>query len=348
VAAHLLECARCRDELAAFEETRSYFDEPPPLAAEAAAAIRFRLEAAARAARPAVERRPARRGLWTIAAIVLGGAVAVAWLAWPATVHRAAVHASSGAAYERVAAEPDEVYRVREGTVTFDVPPLGRDRRFRVLVGSERVEVHGTRFRVTAEHDRLESVAVDEGVVSLLLDDGSERLLSAGSRYDRAELVANRIAEPRIAPRPADRTAEVVRERGEQTSTAHEPPRRPERDAARRVPRAQGDDRSVREGAPSDPSPAVAPAPDGAFQEAWALHRAGDHDAAARAFDALLERAGLGGRRADVLYWSARSHDAAGRTAIARARFDELVRAHPDAWHAADARLRLARMSPSP
>jgi hypothetical protein len=76
---------------------------------------------------------------------------------------------------------------------------------------------------------------------------------------------------------------------------------------------------------------------DARFHAAWQLVRAGRHAAAALALDDLLAAAGANPRRADILYWSARSHAAAGNRALARARIAELLRAHPDSWHRADA-----------
>jgi TolA-binding protein len=84
---------------------------------------------------------------------------------------------------------------------------------------------------------------------------------------------------------------------------------------------------------------------DARFQSAWRLYRAGQYDEAAAGFDRLLAAYGDGPRRGDLLFWSGRAHLLAGRPAVGRARLEELLRAHPEAWHAPDARVLLDRLA---
>ena len=79
---------------------------------------------------------------------------------------------------------------------------------------------------------------------------------------------------------------------------------------------------------------------DAAFRRAWRLLQAGRYTQAARAFDALGQAPGLDpGRRADVLYWSAKAHQLGGEWRAAQARAGGLAERSPDAWHAPDAAL---------
>jgi len=90
-------------------------------------------------------------------------------------------------------------------------------------------------------------------------------------------------------------------------------------------------------------SPRPRPNTDSGFAQAWQLYRAGRTDAASYAFDALLAQE-LGERRADVLFWSARSHQAGGRNDAASRHLQELLRTFPSSWHAAQARTLLERI----
>lgn len=87
------------------------------------------------------------------------------------------------AEYVRDSQGPREVVRLRHGSVQFHVRPLPPGSRFIVRVGDAEVEVKGTQFVVTAEHDRLQSVAVDHGLVEVRLVQQPSMLLSAGQTW---------------------------------------------------------------------------------------------------------------------------------------------------------------------
>jgi len=69
------------------------------------------------------------------------------------------------------------------GTLGVHVEHLASGQRFVVALPDGELEVHGTRFIVEVREGRTERVLVTEGVVSLRLNGGPERLLKAGESY---------------------------------------------------------------------------------------------------------------------------------------------------------------------
>lgn len=77
-----------------------------------------------------------------------------------------------------------------------------------------------------------------------------------------------------------------------------------------------------------------------AFRAAWERLHAGRAAEAAKAFDELSRRPSLDqGRRADALYWAARSYQQAGDLGSAQSRAEQLAEREPSAWHAPQAAL---------
>jgi TolA-binding protein len=91
----------------------------------------------------------------------------------------------------------DEVVRLRQGRVRLHVAPLSGQQRFRVVVGDGEVEVRGTTFDVQVDADRLQAVAVTEGVVVVRRAAEPAVWLRAGEAWS-------------TAPRPGEAPALVV------------------------------------------------------------------------------------------------------------------------------------------
>lgn len=129
--------------------------------------------------------------------------------------------AEDGTNYEIRGSRQDRIVRLRHGKVTCDVDRRAKIERFRVVVGDAEVEVRGTRFRVVAKHDRLESVHVERGRVEVRPDQGEFVALLAGQSWPQA--VAKVVHEPDAAPT----TPKVSRRRRTaplKTHTAHPEP----------------------------------------------------------------------------------------------------------------------------
>ena len=204
---------------------------------------------------------------------------------------------------ERIA--PDEVHRVLDGAARFEVDPLSDGERFRVMAGDATIEVRGTSFRIDVREGLLREVEVAEGEVEVRVGDRTVAHLRTGARWSRADMSASRQAElgPPTTPRA-----------GRTTTAPVEDERVPARaDATHRVDRE--------------------------FSVAWRLHREGDHSRAAALLDALTDDRALdAGRRADILYWSARAHLALGDCAAAHDRAARSLATAPNGWYASRAR----------
>jgi hypothetical protein len=70
-----------------------------------------------------------------------------------------------------------------EGMATFHVEHVRSGHRFLLALPDGEIEVRGTRFTVSVQHARTQSVEVSEGIVALRLTGQAERLLGAGERW---------------------------------------------------------------------------------------------------------------------------------------------------------------------
>jgi TolA-binding protein len=102
---------------------------------------------------------------------------------------------------------PDEIVTLHDGTIHLDVDPLRSGERFRVLIGTSEIEVRGTAFDVTADHDRLVGVHVVHGRVEVRPAGRATVVLVAGGDWTDAPIAATEPAPPALpAPHPHIRT----------------------------------------------------------------------------------------------------------------------------------------------
>lgn len=138
---------------------------------------------------------------WRRVAFTLGGIVWLSFAAWTIStrvLHRvqptppivkelrsfhAVIRPCSNTVLSVEGDEADDRVRLREGTASFDVVPLGPGQRFRVIVGDGEVEVRGTSFDVVADHDRLSDVRVRHGQVAVRTKERPDILLEAGEQW---------------------------------------------------------------------------------------------------------------------------------------------------------------------
>jgi redox-sensitive bicupin YhaK (pirin superfamily) len=199
-----------------------------------------------------------------------------------APIQRATVHARDGANFARLSAQPDEIIRLYEGTITVQVDPLRDGERFRVITGDAEVEVHGTVFDVSSAEDRLSGVRVVRGVVEVRPSQAPTRTLHEGqawnaprTRRERPTAPAQRVpsasSDTRSGQRPnsSNDGAEDAFERGWRALQRGEPA-----DAARLLG-------SVPQGA--------ALGEDAAYWRAIALYRSEQQASAVRTFEEFLD-----------------------------------------------------------
>jgi len=349
IRSHAGDCARCGpawQEIAALVEVGRAVPPPSP-SPERREEIRTALLARngpAPGARGA--ERPAWRTRLAIAPLAAAAAIALAWWARgqgapaspvpPASIARAHLLAHDGARYMIAAAQPDEIVRLVDGTITVEVEPLQPGERFRVITGDGEVEVKGTAFDVTAAGDHLSSVRVMHGVVAVRPAGSAEQLLVTG-RVWRA---------PPVAPMsPVDTAGPAAAAAAEATD-----------DAAGAVGRRQPVPRRAPGGAPSggarrgprikttsDAGP-LAPARTAAqqaFDEGWSAIRAADFDAAASAFERAASSEADALLAEDARYWRAVALARARRAARAAGAFEEFLDTYPSSPRAAEASVML-------
>ena len=196
-------------------------------------------------------RRPIAGRRWLVPALVIAAAAGLlVVLRAPSTDHpdaapvaairRGTVHAHAGASYTRASELPDEIVRLRSGTIDVDVDPLASGERFRVIVGTDEVEVHGTSFEVVAEADRLIAVSVLHGRVEVR-HQGEVAILTAGRSWHVAAAASVETPAPTVAVAPPAPAPVVPKRPRRSVSTGVSPPPASEPPAveAPRVPDAQ-------------------------------------------------------------------------------------------------------------
>jgi len=167
-------------------------------------------------ARAQLHRVPPRTRRYVAVVPLVAAAAGALWIVRPAPAlspmvlpalpefpHRGHVHPLAGAAFELRSAVPDERVVLHDGTIELDVDHLHPTERFRVTIGASEVEVRGTGFTVTADHDRLVEVRVAHGRVEVRPADRAQVTLGSGDRWTAIPVVPP--PPPPPAPSPPRR-----------------------------------------------------------------------------------------------------------------------------------------------
>jgi hypothetical protein len=183
----------------------------------------------------------ARRRRWVVpaAAVVAAAALlAVVRVTWfdddsadppaPRVAVRGHIHPHGGAKYVEVSAPPDHVIRLREGAIDVDVDPLRPGERFRVIVGADTIEVHGTSLQIMSSADYLTGVHVAHGHVELRRAGAAAVHLTGGQTWHEPTTVALPPAPPpapmKLAPPARHREPPHVASAMPREATAERPP----------------------------------------------------------------------------------------------------------------------------
>jgi hypothetical protein len=100
---------------------------------------------------------------------------------------RGTVHPNNGAVFDTLGGQPDEVVRLRDGSIGVEVEPLAEHEHFRVVTGDAEVEVRGTSFAVAVVGDHLRDVSVVHGQVVVRPHGGDPVTLGSGQRWAAVE-----------------------------------------------------------------------------------------------------------------------------------------------------------------
>ena len=323
--AHLTTCASCRASWDGFQAAIGLardlaLDLPSPARREE---VRASILAAAESgqARPICTRTAHLR--WPAV-----GAAAVVAAIWILHGHmrqqqprsHAAVHARTGAAFVMTSAPPDEMLRLRSGTLDVQVDPLERGQRFRVVVGDGEVEVRGTAFTVSADDDRLTGVSVAHGRVEVRTRDGKPAVLGPGQAWRPSYSVDTEIARAQ-QPEPARAPPPVLVPRTASLPAWRRSARPRERAVAIAEPSAA---RALDRGPPVGPT-----AQESLYNGAWDAMRAGEFVKAAERFAAVISAAPHGPLADEGAFWRAVATARAGRPTLAIDLFREMLDGYP-------------------
>jgi hypothetical protein len=359
LAAHLGACETCRaawdGARAAIELARALPAGVPPASRreEVRTAVLAAVGGLAETGRP-------RRRAWI--APVIAGAAAAGAVGYLALSHASApvagghshgtVRPHAGARYV-TSAGPDEIIRLSDGEIDVDVEPLHPGERFRVVVGTTELEVHGTAFTVTASAEHLVAVAVAHGRVDLHPDAGAPATLATGQSWHAAVAAAigpARPVSPALTPPPAP-PAHAVASSASPSPASPSPafPPHPSRVAPPRKAIAPSAARSEAPGSGLDPAPAPpapsrpAPAPpprsadEVSYDDAWTALRTGAFARAASGFARVLLAAPDGPLAEDAGFWRAVALARGKRSAEAMSAFRDFLDAYPRSVRAGEA-----------
>ncbi len=345
LAAHIESCASCRAAWQELDAALRFARELPVDVPSSSHREEVRTALLAMPLPMAIQPRRRRRVSIMIGASVgLGlAAVAAAAVAIVVVAPHVPEHVAHGTIYPHARAlvattsqPPDEVARLRDGTIDVEVSPLAPGERFRVVVGDGEVEVRGTAFSVTADRDHLVAVNVVHGRVEVRPAGQPTTVLHGGESWHPPEVTA--AAPPAVvveraqvaAPAPIPMSPRVA---------IHRPPSPVVVPGHRPSPQLQ---------------PAPRPADALAYDAAWAALRSGDFRGAADAFGRGLELAPDGALADDARYWravslarlakSAQSSTRAAAAAAAVTAFRDVCDGHASSHHRGEASAMLGWM----
>lgn len=261
---------------------------------------------------PPVVRPPSRKKSWiaatAIATSAAAAAIAVLALRSPQLTppeHRAAIQAANGARFVHKKAEvgAPEVVELSHGTVHLEVSPLPPGERMILRTLDAELEVHGTRFDVTAADDRLQLAQVFEGVVELRRNGELPVLLRAGAKWERPRELAATPVEPKTETQVEEEQRPLPkRRRAPQLEAAHEK----------------------------------------TFRDAWAAFARGDMSQAAELFAEAEAKGANTSLAEDAAYGRALALERAGKTQEAIAEMERFLARHPNGTRADEVSVSLA------
>ncbi len=266
--------------------------------------------------------------------------------------YRGQIHPSLGASFERVGTPGHELVRVRHGVMRFSVEPLQGTEFFRVAVGSDMVEVHGTVFNVTAIANELVSVSVVRGRVDVLPATGDrislrpgehwispailqrERTVSSGSRDEVQK-------DGEFNPSPQQDSKGENTQRTPRSLRFQSPKSKPASSAQVQI-QNKSDASTGTDAAPLDsPEPPSEFPGEVDFQTGWSAFERGDFGRAASILGRSCRAARAVTLGEDACFWHAVALERAGRPSEARANFRRYLTQWPDSSRSNEARISL-------
>lgn len=292
VQAHLENCADCRAENASFDEEFAWFGEEEKALSNAA---KMRAEILA-----SKEKKAAPRIVMRSAQLALAAAFVFALFSWliPSAEKTTITALSETTTFEKVGGGA----RLYEGLAHFSVELTDDQPNYTVNVGESRVQVIGTQFTVQAENEKLIRVDVYEGVVLVIHNEKSHKVLAGGhfepkAKPPNADLEGIKNEPPEEATGKTKVIAKLPK--------AAKPVRLSDKKPVAKSPREMTNTQSA--GAPKS----------AAFARAWRLIQAKEYERALSAMNEVDEAA-LGQLSPTLGYWRVLALKELGRIEEAR------------------------------
>jgi hypothetical protein len=331
-----------------------------------------RTELLAQAAATSQQRRGSRVPLIASTAFAAAAAVVLWFVVRPGgpSQPKESITALGPAQYERIGAWPDFVARLDDGRIDVLVTELLAGERFRVTTSDAEVEAGGARFIVSADHGRIESVAVGRGRVEVRWAHQPSIFLAAGQSWSPTKM-AQREADdlmpaapirPDAAPAPAVvginpaptvkpvapvrpattkprvATSPVATSSSIQTSTTSTRVETTAPTSATPTDAKPSPNGTTNSEVTTPTTPSVAARPGEAdFRSGIASLRAGNAAAAVTAFAAACKTAEKDGLAEDACFWLGAAAKRAGQAATARDALTRFLKAYPSSARAGEA-----------
>jgi hypothetical protein len=243
-----------------------------------------------------------------------------------APIFRAELHPQDGARYKQIAAQPDEIVRVFEGSVTFSVDALLAGERFRVITGDAEIEVVGTVFEIVVKNDILETVHVISGTVEVRPHEREIVVLQQSDWWCR-----------KMPPiQPMHKTFEAERVKEDEIKTVDSKTRK----AVRRTQGNENTPPPPRQG-DTDTSNNL----EVRFNSGWQSFRQGNFAMAAGAFESVYLQEKKHTLREDALYWCGIAYFRAGNRLQANSAMTQYFKDYPNGRRRLDVAVRLGWMA---
>lgn len=239
-------------------------------------------------------------------------------------VYRAKIRPQGFATYSVESSQPNEVVKLKTGTLTVTVDPLRPGERFRVIVGNAEVIVRGTVFDVIAKDGKLIDVLVQSGKVEVRTHVSQPIALGPGQSLDRVAPAPD--SESKILVAQNDQSMKNSPNHNKASDVKQPLINRTERHVSKKTfdndrPKTvvEKPDTAMQPSPPKEEPDAIVPPrvknpSQIAFESGWAALREGKHSDAAQYFGQAIKQAGNSPLVEDASFWHAVSLARAGKT----------------------------------
>lgn len=255
-------------------------------------------------------------------------------------IYRAKIIPQGFATYSVESSQPNEVVRLKTGTIRVMVDPLMPDERFRVIIGSAEVIVRGTVFDVMAENDKLIDVQVQSGKVEVRPHVLKPIALGPGQSLNEKQLVDKQADEKILVAQNVPPKQEFTK--SSKASDANNSLMISKKKSITKKELNQNASKTMAKTKVEkiQPAPSKEESQNAvsihakslsqiAFENGWAALREGNHSKAAQSFAQAIEQAGDSPLVEDATFWHAVALARSGKTTQAKNALNLFISIYP-------------------